>query len=69
VPPPTAPLRTPKKDNGDSLVNYDGRSENIILKLMRLGTSCIELGPSDGQSEAISRWSYIWRWHQRGKIV
>ena len=58
VPPPTAPIRTPKKDNADSLVNYDGRSENIILKLKSLGTSPVQLAPSDGQSEAILRRSH-----------
>ena len=59
VPPPTASVRTPKKDNADSLVNYEDGSENIILKLKNLGTFRIEPAPSGGQSEAISRRSHV----------
>jgi hypothetical protein len=69
IPPPTASLRTPKKDNADSLVNYEDISENITWKIKKLGTSRIEPLPCDGQSEAISRRSHIWRCQKRGKIL
>ena len=59
VPPPTASLRTPKNCNADSLVIYEGRSKNIILKLKSLGISRIESAPNDGQSDAIPRRSHV----------